>query len=116
MLEFNYFRQRKGIEYASMHDTEYNSRPAPDLQPVFTCFYRFQTPNFVNFLDKTAELARFAPEIIRAIEDDLDAHAREKKKLRLENRKFFASQTEDLPELDIEDGDLLSAENTEAPT
>ena len=56
-----------------------------------------------------AELARFAPEIIEAIEDDLDAHALAKKKLRMEDRKFFESQTEDFPELGIEDIELDGA-------
>ncbi|MFW6151594.1 MAG: hypothetical protein ACOC6C_01320, partial [Verrucomicrobiota bacterium] len=58
------------------------------------------------FLDEVAELASFAPEIIDAIEKDLDAHAREKKKLRLADRKFYESRTADFPELDIEDGEL----------
>jgi len=58
--------------------------------------------DFREFLDEVAQLLRFAPEIITAIEGDLDAHAREKKKLRLEDRKFFESRTEDLPELKIE--------------
>ena len=64
--------------------------------------------DFRYFLDEVAELLRFAPEIITAIERDLDAHAREKKKLRLADRKFFESQTEDLPQLGIEDGELVS--------
>ena len=60
------------------------------------------------FLDEVAELARFAPEIITAIENDLDAHAREKKKLRLADRKFYESQTEEFSEMDIEEGELRS--------
>ena len=36
------------------------------------------------FPDEVAELARFAPEIVEAIEKDLDAHAREKKKQRFQ--------------------------------
>jgi len=68
--------------------------------------------DFSDFLDEVDELVRFAPEIITAIDDDLDAHAREKKKLRLEDRKFFESRTEDLPELGIEDCEFLSEELT----
>ena len=60
------------------------------------------------FLDEVDELARFAPEIITEIEKDLDAHAREKKKLRLADRKFYESQTVDFPELDIEEVELRS--------
>jgi hypothetical protein len=59
-----------------------------------------------DFLDEVEELAGFAPEIITAIEADLDAHARRKKKLRLEDRKFYASRTEDFPALGIKDGQL----------
>ena len=55
--------------------------------------------DFRDFLDEMEELARLAPEIIAAIEKDLDACARAKKKLRLEDRKFFESHTEDLPQL-----------------
>jgi IS5 family transposase len=54
------------------------------------------------FLDEVGELAHFAPEIITAIESDLDTHAREKKKLRLEDRQFYESLTDDLPQLEIE--------------
>ena len=66
--------------------------------------------DFRDYLDEVDELVRFAPEIITVIEGDLDAHAREKKKLRLADREFFESRTEDLPGLDIEDGELLSNE------
>jgi len=39
--------------------------------------------DFRDFLDEVAELARVAPEIIGAIEKDLDRYARQKKSLRL---------------------------------
>ena len=58
--------------------------------------------DFSDFLEEVEELARFAPEIIDAIEADLDIHAKEKKKLRLADKEFFASQTYDLPGIDIE--------------
>ena len=61
------------------------------------------------FLAEVAEVARFAPEIITAIENDLNAHAREKKRLRLADQKFYESQTEDLPGLEIEDGEEIVA-------
>lgn len=79
-----------------------------DQPLICNLFLPLPDTEFRDFLDKTAELAYFAPEIITAIEDDLDAHAREKKKLRLEDRKFFESQTDDLPELDIKNSELLS--------
>ena len=80
-----------------------------DAAPISNLFLPVPDTDFRDYLAEMAELARFAPEIIEAIEDDLDAHALAKKKLRLEDRKFFESQTEDFPELGIEDIDLDSA-------
>ena len=74
-----------------------------DQPSISNLFLPVPDTDFRDFLEEVAELARFAPEIIVAIEGDLDAHAREKKKLRLADRKFYESRTEDLPELDIED-------------
>ena len=66
--------------------------------------------DFRDFLEEVEELARFAPEIIDAIEADLDIHAKEKKKLRLADKEFFASQTCDLIGIDIEGQEILSNE------
>ena len=79
-----------------------------DQPTMSNLFLPVPDTDFRDFLDEVDELARFAPEIITAIEADLDAHAREKKKLRLEDRKFFGSLTEDFPELGIEAGELSS--------
>lgn len=68
--------------------------------------------DFRDYLDEVEQLTRSEPAIIEAIEKDLDAHARKKKKLRLEDRKFFESRTEPLPELKIEEDDLLAEELT----
>ena len=77
-----------------------------DDQPTIgNLFFPVPDTDFRDFLDEVAQLLRFAPEIITAIEGDLDAHALAKKKLRLEDRKFFDSRTEDLPELEIEERD-----------
>lgn len=73
-----------------------------DQPSISNLFLPVPDTDFRDFLDEAAQLLRFAPAIITAIEVDLDAHAREKKRLRLEDRKFFESQTEDLPELEIE--------------
>lgn len=62
--------------------------------------------DFRDFLDEVDELARFAPEIIDAVEADLDVHAREKKGLRLADKEFFASREPDLPGLEIEEHDV----------
>jgi hypothetical protein len=58
--------------------------------------------DFRDYLAEVNDLARFAPEIITSVEADLDLHAREKKSLRLADRRFFESQTQDIPCLDIE--------------
>lgn len=57
--------------------------------------------DFRDYLDEVEELARFAPEIVAEIEKDLDAHAKNKKQLRLADRKFYESQNSDLPKLDV---------------
>jgi len=66
--------------------------------------------DFRDFLDEVAQLLRFAPEILTAIDGDLDAHALVKKKLRQEDRKFFESQTADLPELEVEQTEVSGAD------
>jgi len=66
--------------------------------------------DFREFLDEVQELARFAPEIIEAIEKDLDRYAREKKSLRLADKKFFESRTDDLPAMNIRERNVLAEE------
>ena len=66
--------------------------------------------DFREFLDEVEELARFAPEIIGAIEKDLDRYAREKKSLRLADKKFFESRTGDLPAMNIRERNVLAEE------
>lgn len=66
--------------------------------------------DFREFLDEVEELARFAPEIIMSIESDLDAYAREKKSVRLADRKFKESRTCDLPAMDIRERNVLAEE------
>ena len=83
-----------------------------DQPPISNLFLPVPDTDFRDFLDEVEELARFAPEIITAIEGDLDAHARQKKKLRLEDRKFYESRTDDFPALGIEDGQLSIQELT----
>lgn len=65
--------------------------------------------DFRDFLDEVEKLAKFAPEILVAIEQDLDANAREKKKARLEDRRFYHNRTAQLPGLNIAEQDLLAA-------
>ena len=66
--------------------------------------------DFRDFLEEELELPRFAPEIVVAIEKDLDRYAREKKSLRLADKKFFESRTDDLPAMDIRERNVLAEE------
>ena len=66
--------------------------------------------DFRDYLDKIAEIALFAPEIIQEINVDLDNHAKKKKRLRLADKRFFESQTADLPGLEIEKQELCAKE------
>ena len=66
--------------------------------------------DFRDFLDEVEELTRFAPEIITAIEKDLDRHAREKKILRQADKKYVESQTDDLPSMNIRERNVLAEE------
>jgi hypothetical protein len=68
--------------------------------------------DFRDYLDEVDEVVRFAPEIVAAIEQDLDTHARKKKHLRMEDRRFFESRTGDLPDLDIRQRTILADELT----
>ena len=79
-----------------------------DQSPISNLFLPVPDTDFREFLEEVEKLGRFAPTIIEAIEKDLDANAREKKKLRLEDRKFYESRTAELPELNIEEQDLLA--------
>ena len=66
--------------------------------------------DFRDFLDEALELSRYAQDIVVAIEKDLDGVAREKKRLRLADRRFLESQTAALPALDLRERTILAAE------
>ncbi len=81
-----------------------------DAIPVCNLILPVPDTDFRDFLDEVEQLAGFAPEIIDAIEKDLDANGREKKKLRLEDRRFFEKRTAELPELNVEEQDILATQ------
>jgi len=66
--------------------------------------------DFRDFLEEVTKLARFAPEIIERVDQDLDRHAQEKKSLRLADRKFLEGRTGDLPGMDIAERNILAEE------
>ena len=106
MLVLNNLLLRKEFNMPTCATEENKS----DKTPLSNLILPVPDTDFRDFLDEVEELAGFAPQIIEAIEKDLDAHAREKKKLRLEDRRFFEGRTADLPELDIEEENILAAE------
>ena len=81
-----------------------------DSREINNLFLPVPDTDFRDFLDEVDELARFAPEIIDSIEKDLNTEAQRKKRLRLEDRKFFESFTEDFKELNIEEREFLTEE------
>ena len=87
-----------------------------DAIPVCNLILPVPDTDFRDFLDEVEELAGFAPEIIDAIEKDLDAHGRQKKKPRLEDRRFFEGRTAELPELNMQELDILATELKRYPS
>jgi len=106
MLVFNNFRRRKVLIMPACATQE----TIDEAAPISNLFLPVPDTDFRDYLDEVAQLLRFAPEIVTAIEGDLDAHALAKKKLRMEERKFFESQTEDLPELEIRESEPSNGE------
>jgi hypothetical protein len=81
-------------------------------QNVRVCNLIIPVPDtdFRDFLEEVDKFAEFAPEIIEAIEDDMDHYAREKKSLRLADRKFYESRMDELPGLNIMERNILAGE------
>jgi len=73
------------------------SKTIADQATIRNLFLPLPDTDFREHLAEVDDLAQFAPEIITAITADLDLHARQKKSLRLVDRKFFESRTRDIP-------------------
>jgi hypothetical protein len=80
--------------------------------PPGNLFLPVADTDFRDYLDEVDEVLRFAPKIVAAIEQDLDTHARKKKHLRMEDRRFFESHTADLADLDIRQRTIVADELT----
>jgi hypothetical protein len=81
-------------------------------QNISVCNLIIPVPDtdFRDFLEEVDRMAKFAPEIITAIEADMDNYAREKKSLRIADRKFLESRMSDLPGLQIMESNILARE------
>ena len=55
-----------------------------------------------DFLNEIHQIALLEPSIVECIDEDLDLHAKKKKLLRLADAEFLASQTLDLPKLELQ--------------
>lgn len=86
-----------------------NTRATDDLLPYTQSngklFFAVPDTDFRDLVEETLKLSRSNPEILAAIEADQDAHALQKKELRLADKKFYAEQTAPLPDLGIEPHD-----------
>jgi IS5 family transposase len=66
--------------------------------------------DFRSYLEEAISLANSFPEIITAVDADLDRHAKQKKALRLADQKFFDSQTPDHPGLTFPESEIIPTE------
>lgn len=78
------------------HATHHN---LPLHNPSGNLFFPVPDTDFRDFLERIDELIKFAPEILPAIERDLDNHAKKKKKIRLKDKRFVKGILGELPGL-----------------
>ncbi len=78
-----------------MKTCETNQHPS-DSFSVGNLFLPVPDTDFRDFIEETDDLLRFAPQIITKIENNLDAYARKKKRVRAEDKLFFENKTEPL--------------------
>jgi len=102
MLAFNYLTLPKELTMPACA----TPKTIADQATIRNLFLPVPDTDFRDYLAEVDDLARFAPEIITAIEADLDLHAREKKSLRLADRKFHESKTRDIPCLGVKDREI----------
>ena len=78
-------------------------RNIPSSTTIGNIFLPVPDTEFRDFLAQIDELVKYAPEIISAIERDLDEHGKKKKKIRLEDREFVKALTGELPGIQIDE-------------
>ena len=72
-------------------------------------FLQIPDTDFSQYLTVLIELLKYAPEIIDSIVNDLDAHAKKKKSMRLADKEYFESQTPTLPTIELPEN-IVSAD------
>lgn len=74
----------------------------PSSTPVGNLFFPVPDTEFHDFLEQTDELVKFAPEILEAIERDLDEYGKKKKKVRLADKQYAEEMTGELPDIQLD--------------
>jgi len=75
----------------------------PSFTPVGNLFLPVPDTEFHDFLEQIDEFVKFAPEILEAIERDLDKHGKKKKKVRLADKRFVEEMTGELPDIQLDE-------------
>lgn len=77
------------------------SCPSPFLQPQNLLFLNIPESELVDYLQEAHHLVSREPVILEKIDADLDAHAKQKKRLRLLDKHWERSQSRRLPTIEI---------------
>jgi hypothetical protein len=77
------------------------SLPSPFLQPQNLLFLNIPESELVDYLQEAHHLISREPVILEKIEANLDAHAKQKKRLRLLDKYWELSQSRQLPTIEI---------------
>ena len=75
----------------------------PSSTPMGNLFFPVPDTEFRDFLEQIDELVKFAPEILEAIEQDLEEHGKKKKKVRLADKQYAEEMTGELPDIQLDE-------------
>lgn len=81
-------------------------RTIEETLPILNHILPVPDTDFRDFIEEIERLPHINSKIIQEIENDLDANAREKKQLRLADKKFYESLTSDFPGIHVEETEL----------